>query len=338
MRVGLWLPTFAPGTVVGADTKVVELARLAERCGLDGLWVIDHMLPTTGEVHSGSWYDPIVSLAAAAAVTERVELGTASLVAGPRHPVALAKQVASLAALAGPRVTMGVSSGWAPEEYECFGYRLAERGVRTDEVAAVLRQLLETAPVDSPGPRYPFENVRLVPRPRWRIPILVGGGSRVPESGSVADRAYLATSVLERIKRFDGWLAPCAGDEAMTLADLALVNEAVGNREFRRVHVQWTHIVDTDDTDRALAEQIPAFGRVMGDRSVENLRASYLTGSLADITDRVARIAAAGFDDIIIGPVESTAAQVELISELASAVDGTIRVPAGISGEQGPCR
>ena len=128
MRVGLWLPTFAADTVTAADTRVVELARLAERCGLDGLWAIDHMLPTTGEVHSGSWYDPIVSLTAAAAVTESLELGTASLVAGPRHPVALAKQVASLAALAGPRVTIGVSSGWAPEEYECFGYRLIERG------------------------------------------------------------------------------------------------------------------------------------------------------------------------------------------------------------------
>ena len=250
MRISLWLPTFAADTVATADAKVVELARLAEGCGLDGLWVIDHMLPTTGEVHSGSWYDPIVSLAAAAAVTERLELGTASLVAGPRHPVALAKQVASLAALAGPRVTIGLSSGWAPEEYECFGYRLEERGDRTDEVAAVLRRLLETAPVASPGPRYPFANVRLVPRPRWRIPILVGGGSRVPESGSAADRPYMAASVLERIKRFDGWLAPCAGDESMTLADLAAVNEAVGDREFRRVHVQWTHIVDTDDTDR----------------------------------------------------------------------------------------
>ena len=265
MRVGLWLPTFAADTVTAADTGVVELARLAERCGLDGLWVIDHMLPTTREVHSGSWYDPIVSLTAAAAVTESLELGTASLVAGPRHPVALAKQVASLAALAGPRVTIGVSSGWAPEEYECFGYRLTERGERTDEVAAVLRLLLETAPVDSPGPRYPFQAVRLVPRPRWRIPILIGGGSRTPESGSAADRPHMAASVLERIKRFDGWLAPCAGDESMTLADLALVNEAVGDRPFRRVHVQWTHIVDTDDTDRALAEQVPAFGRVMGE-------------------------------------------------------------------------
>ena len=333
MRISLWLPTFAADTVATADARVVDLARLAEGCGLDGLWVIDHMLPTTDEVHSGSWYDPIVSLAAAAAVTERLELGTASLVAGPRHPVALAKQVASLAALAGPRVTIGLSSGWAPEEYECFGYRLKERGDRTDEVAAVLRQLLETAPVDSPGPRYPFENVRLVPRPRWRIPILVGGGSRTPESGSAADRPHMAASVLERIKRFDGWLAPCAGDESMTLADLALVNEAVGDREFRRVHVQWTHIVDTDDTDRALAEQIPAFGRVMGDRSIENLRASYLTGSWTDITDRALRIAAAGFDDMIVGPVESTAAQVELISELASVVGGAIRVPAGASCE-----
>ena len=333
MRIGLWLPTFAADTVAAADTGVVNLARLAERCGLAGLWVIDHMLPTKGEVHSGSWYDPIVSLAAAAAVTERLELGTASLVAGPRHPVALAKQVASLAALAGPRVTVGVSSGWAPEEYECFGYQLAERGERTDEVAAVLRRLLEAAPVDSPGPRYPFENVTLVPRPRWRIPILVGGGSRTPESGSAADRAHMAASVLARIERFDGWLAPCAGDEAMTLADLALVNEAVGDRPFRRVHVQWTHIVDTDDTDLALAEQIPAFGRVMGDRSAANLRASYLTGSLSDIADRVSRIAAAGFDDVIVGPVESTPEQVELISELASAVNGTVPVPAGAASK-----
>ncbi|MEQ8718258.1 MAG: LLM class flavin-dependent oxidoreductase [Acidimicrobiales bacterium] len=331
MRLGLWLPTFGSDSVGGANHTVGSLASRAEDAGFDSLWVIDHLLPSGAEVHTGAWLDPVVALAAAAAVTERLELGTASLVAGPRHPVMLAKQIASLAVLAGPRLTVGLSSGWMASEYEIFGFELRERGPRTDEVAESLRRLLE-GPASSVGPFYPFDEITIAPRPGWRVPIVVAGGGRVPDSGSSNDLPQMADPVLRRICRFDGWLAPCAGDEALTLQELAIVNRAVGDRPFRRLHVQWTHVVDTADRDEALAAQLPLVRRVMGhERPTENLVASYLLGSVDDICARMERIAAAGFDDLIVGPVSNDPEQVDLIAEVARSA-GAGGAPAGHVG------
>ena len=83
------------------------------------------------------------------------------------------------------------------------------------------------------------------------------------------------------------------------------------------VHVQWVHVVDTDDTDRALAEQFPAFRSMKGDwHTDEHLRASFLMGSVGDIRERLVVLADAGLDEIVIGPVTRDPAQIELLDEL----------------------
>jgi alkanesulfonate monooxygenase SsuD/methylene tetrahydromethanopterin reductase-like flavin-dependent oxidoreductase (luciferase family) len=322
VRIGLWLPTFATGPVEGADRTVAEGARRAEELGFDSIWTIDHLLPTVG-VHATSWYDPLIALAHAAATTERVELGTASLVAGIRHPIALAKQLASLAALAGPRVALGAGSGWYPPEYEALGYRIQERRGRTDECLQAIRGLLDNSSSAFEGRFWSFEETALVPRPTWHLPILVAGGSRLPEAGSDHDRPTMARSVLERIVAHDGWLAPCAGSEELTLRDLETVRTAVErdrvtDSEFRYAHVQWTYVIDTDDRERALAEQLGPFRELSGpERSPDQLAECYLMGSIADIRARIERMRAAGFDELIIGPANADPEQLELIAEVA---------------------
>jgi alkanesulfonate monooxygenase SsuD/methylene tetrahydromethanopterin reductase-like flavin-dependent oxidoreductase (luciferase family) len=322
MKIGLWLPTFARPTVSVADLRVGESAARAERLGFASLWTIDHLLPAY-TVHASSWYDPFLSLATAAAATMQIQLGTASLVAGVRHPFALAKQVATLAALAGPRVALGASSGWYAGEYDLFGYSIRERRGRTDECLAALRELLDKDAVTFEGKYWRFSEAALVPRPNWHVPILIGGGSRLPEAGSEHDRPYLAESVLARILRYDGWLAPCAGSEQLTLHDLEVVRTALSDRPggsdaFRLVHVQWTHVVDSDDGDRAVREQLPHLRALMGaNRSDEHLLECYLTGSREDIADRIARMRSAGFDELVIGPVTADQEQIELIHDVA---------------------
>lgn len=328
MRVGLWLPTFAPTTVSSADVSIGRLAARAEQLGFDSLWTLDHLLPTE-MVHSASWYDPLMVLAHAAATTERIELGTASLVVGFRHPVWLAKQLATLAALAGPRVTLGASSGWFAKEYEVFGYSIDERGGRTDECLKAVRALLDQTAVTFSGRFWSFADVTIVPRPTWHVPILVGGGSRIADAGSEHDFAFLAGSVLRRICMNDGWLAPCSGDESLTFSDLKVVREAAkatAKHGLRCVQIQWTHIVDTDDREKALASQLPALRKVMGAQRQElELEKTYLTGSLSDIRSHIERLALAGFDDLVIGPVTSDPAQLELIAAVT-------RDSAGVSG------
>jgi alkanesulfonate monooxygenase SsuD/methylene tetrahydromethanopterin reductase-like flavin-dependent oxidoreductase (luciferase family) len=320
MRIGLWLPTFAPSTAATPDHTPTLAAKRAEQLGFNSIWTLDHLLPAS-QVHSTSWYDPLIALAAAAAVTETIELGTASLVVGFRHPFALAKQLASLAALAGPRVSLGASSGWYEGEYHLFGIDMSERGRRTDECLRALRQLLDRPSVTFHGRYWQLDDVSLVPRPGWRLPILVGGGSRMPEAGSAYDRPSLARSVLTRILEHDGWLAPCSGREDLTLTDLATVQQAVadaGKPNFRYLHVQWLHIVETDDREAALDAQLPAFRQIMGaDRSDRHLSECYLTGSLDDISERIQRLRNAGFDDLILGPVTNDPKQLELIADVA---------------------
>jgi alkanesulfonate monooxygenase SsuD/methylene tetrahydromethanopterin reductase-like flavin-dependent oxidoreductase (luciferase family) len=323
MRIGLWIPTFAQGAVDGGTDDLRDNAIRAEQLGFDSLWAIDHMLPTTG-VHESSWHDPLISLAHAAAVTGRIELGTAALVAGVRHPVALAKQLGTLAALAGDRVALGAGSGWFPPEYEAFGYRIEERRGRTDECLRALRGLLDNDVFGFDGRHWSFEPLSIVPRPRWRLPILVAGGSRLPEAGSAHDRPTMAASVLARIVEHDGWLAPCAGSEELTAADLELVRDAVrarrgGDEGFRCLHVQWTHVVPTNDRERALAEQLPRFREsIAGDRSSAHLTDCYLLGSVDEIRARIERVRRAGFDDLVIGPVTPDPEQIELIHEVAN--------------------
>jgi alkanesulfonate monooxygenase SsuD/methylene tetrahydromethanopterin reductase-like flavin-dependent oxidoreductase (luciferase family) len=283
--------------------------------------VIDHPL-AGAEIHATSWHDPLITLAAAAGCTERVRLGTAVLVAGIRHPVALAKQVAGLACLAGDRVVLGAASGWYAKEYEVFGWRIGERRARTDECLAAVRRLLEGSGVSFAGEHWRFQDATIQPRPAWRVPILIGGGTRLPGAGSDHDVARLAGSVLARIVAWDGWIAPCAGDEAATLRDLTAVDRALAaagrvGDPFRRVHVQWVHLVDTDDRERALREQLPAFRRTLGGwHSDQHLTSTYLTGSLGDIRGRLRRLADAGFDEVVLGPVTRDLRQVELLAGL----------------------
>jgi alkanesulfonate monooxygenase SsuD/methylene tetrahydromethanopterin reductase-like flavin-dependent oxidoreductase (luciferase family) len=328
MRISLWLPTFTHGEP--DFTRLPERARLAERLGFDGVYLLDHLLPITG-VHASAWLDTTVGLAMLASSTERVTIGTASMVVGFRHPVLLAKQLASLAVLAGPRVVLGAGSGWYAAEFESMGHRIEERAGRTDECLEALRLLLTGDNVTYEGGFWSFRNVTIEPRPRFPIPVLVAGGSRTPGAGSDHDRPVMVESVLKRILRWEGWLAPCAGSDDLTLHDLEAVrrglHEQVGERQrpFRLAQVQWTHLVDTDDREAALRVQLPLFRSLMGgEHGDRHFTQSYLLGSIDDVRRRVGRLREAGFEELIVGPVTHEPAQMELIADVfrAAAADG----------------
>jgi len=139
MRLGVHLPQFrAPveGAVLGA------FARDAEDAGADDLWVSDHViLPSGSTSPPESFHDALTVLTWAAASTRRAGLGTSVLVAPHRHPVLLAKSLASLDALSGGRVVLGIGSGWMEPEFAALGVPFRERGRRTDEAIAVCRAL-----------------------------------------------------------------------------------------------------------------------------------------------------------------------------------------------------
>lgn len=122
----------------------VEIARAAEAGGFAALYVRDIPLrvPSFGDV--GQTYDPWVFLTYMAAHTSRIALGTAAAVLPVRHPLHLAKTVASLDQISGGRFLLGVASGDRPEEFRAFGVEQGERGEKFRETLTVMTHALTT--------------------------------------------------------------------------------------------------------------------------------------------------------------------------------------------------
>ena len=138
--VGVFLPTFT-GASGRTGTELAAFARRAEDLGFDSVWATDHLLHQS-RFYAVPWLDPIVSLTYVAATTSRLRLGTSVLVLPTRHPVVLAKEIATLQALADERYILGVGTGWDDREFQAVGQSRADRGGRTDESIAIISRLL----------------------------------------------------------------------------------------------------------------------------------------------------------------------------------------------------
>src|SRR5919197_6080483 len=139
MEVGVGLPATVPGT---RGELVLEWARWEEGGPFASLGVLDHVAYDN--------YDPFVALAAAAAVTTRPRLVTMVVIAPLRGPALLAKQAASLDALSGGRLTLGLAIGARHEDYDVAGIDHRDRGRRFDEQLAYLRDLWEDGGIGPP--------------------------------------------------------------------------------------------------------------------------------------------------------------------------------------------
>jgi probable F420-dependent oxidoreductase len=188
MDFGICLPQFGPATLDG----VTRSARQAEDLGFADVWVSDHVGVPVGAPHPPAFLlDALTTLSFAAAATQRIGLGTSVLVLPLRHPVPLAKQVATLDALSGERVRLGVGAGWLEGEFDACGVPFMGRGARMDESLDVLRACWGSSPASFAGPTVQFEDLRMKPLPQRPIPVWVGGHT---------DRA-----LRRAIERGDGW-------------------------------------------------------------------------------------------------------------------------------------
>ena len=144
MRWGVLLPTF--DALGSGSLPVAAAARRAEELGFDSLWAGDHLLGPAPVL------DALCCLSAAAAVTERVEVGLSVLQLGLRHLVWTAKQLVTIDILAPGRLRIGVGVGGEfPEEFLAAGADRQSRGRRLDEMLEVLPDLLEGRAVDHAG-------------------------------------------------------------------------------------------------------------------------------------------------------------------------------------------
>jgi probable F420-dependent oxidoreductase len=182
--------------------------RMAEAAGVESVWTVEHPIVAENceKLYSYSddgtppfhpdleMCDPLEWLAFAAGVTDRLKLGTGVLLLPLHAPIILAKRVATLDALSGGRVLLGVGIGWQKEEYAAARIPYEERGKRLDDGIAAVRALWNHSPASYHGPYYDFERVHSDPKPHQKggVPILIGGSTDVAarRAGRLGDGFY----------------------------------------------------------------------------------------------------------------------------------------------------
>jgi probable F420-dependent oxidoreductase len=209
--------------------QMAAVAVRAEALGFESVWVAEHLV-FPAEIRSRYPYaaegvppinpatpllDPLLVLMQVAARTARIRLGTNVYILPLRHPIAVARMVATLDVLSGGRVSFGVGLGWLEEEFTAVGIDFATRAARTREAIRALRALW-TEDVPAFAGRYvAFPPVRFEPKPvqRPHPPILVGGESEAAlrRAAALGDGWYgvghTPDSAAARVRRLQALLA-----------------------------------------------------------------------------------------------------------------------------------
>ena len=158
----------------GSGHEWREKCRRVEALGYDTLLVADHFPRGLG---------PFAALATAAAVTDRIRVGTFVFANDFRHPAVLAKEAATIDLLSVGRFEVGIGAGWLRSEYEATGIPFDRAGVRIDRLAEaipLIKRLWTEDNVTAQGPFYQVNDLSITPRPVQAPypPLLVGGGGQ----------------------------------------------------------------------------------------------------------------------------------------------------------------
>jgi probable F420-dependent oxidoreductase len=190
--------------------QLPELARICEGLGFHGVFVADHLYypvklesrypytedgipPFDAETE---WPEAWAAISAMAAVTTTLRFTTGTYIAPLRHPLVVAKAVATASALSQGRVALGAGAGWAKEEYDQLGESFRTRGARLDEMLEILRKVWAGGMVEHHGRYYDFDPLQMVPKPPAQVPIYIAGKSE---------------PALRRAARNDGWFGSGEG-------------------------------------------------------------------------------------------------------------------------------
>jgi probable F420-dependent oxidoreductase len=176
MRLGCDLPYFSdPG-------EIRAFAEAVEEIGYDHIGFSEHVAGSRATEYpsfftlSDPWHETFTLLGFLAAVTDRITLSSAMLLATLRSPVLVAKQAAEIDLLSKQRLRLGLSVGWNREEQVALGVDPATRGARLDEMVPLLRRLWTEDEVTHAGEHYALDRIGLHPQPARAIPIWMGGG------------------------------------------------------------------------------------------------------------------------------------------------------------------
>lgn len=207
MKFGIRIPPPQMGPIADPDF-IVRYAQLVERLGFESLWAIDHAVmhaeydsrypyKTTGRTPlpaDSNMPDPLIMMSFIAGVTERIRLGTSMLILPQRHPIILAKEVASLDQYSKGRITLGIGVGWVEEEVETMKQNFGDRGRRANEWIEIMKALWSQDVSEYEGEYFQFRGVISNPKPAQAggVPLMIGGHSvaAARRAGRYGDEFY----------------------------------------------------------------------------------------------------------------------------------------------------
>jgi probable F420-dependent oxidoreductase len=271
VRIGIQLPE------VERDVRwpeYVAMARAAEECGFDSIWLGDHLLYDAPE--RGPW-EAWTLLSALAAVTERVKLGPLVACAGFRPPAVLAKMAATVDEVSGGRLVLGIGAGWNEREFAAYGIPFDRRVSRFEEAFAIVRGLLAGERVTLHGSFHSAEDAVLLPRPARQVPLMIGSNG-----------PRMLAAALPHVSSWNTWYV----DYGNTAEGFAALNARISEAAERAGR-------DPAEIERSACAHV-----VLDPANPERtLEVPPIAG--ADVAARVRELGEAGADEVIIvaGPI-----------------------------------
>ena len=295
MKIGVALPA----QVAGVTRKdVLGFAERAERRGLDSVWVLDRLVYES--------LAPLPLLAAAAAVTERVRLGTSILLATLWNPMLLAKEVASIQRLSDGRLILGMAVGARESDFQAVGVSMKQRRRRLEETVALVRQAAAGQAVDHQGQAFQVR-VGPVALPATPAPPIWLGG-------------FVADAVRRAVRLGDGFILGGRGPEyARETVPQVRKAAAEAGRDVKSFTIAaLCYGCFGSSAERAVQTMSDYIQGYYGRLIFDPPKAS-ICGGVAEGVARLKEYAALDLDTLVVVPVTRDPEQVDRLAEAVAA-------------------
>ena len=275
MKFSIWASMERPWA------EIKTLASAIEADGWDGLWYADHYMPNTedGEPAAGDVHECYAMLAALAATTSRIRLGSLVTPTTMNHPALIANRAATIDRISNGRFVLGMGAGWQVNEHKAFGIDLFEAGPRVDrfaEAIEIVSRMLSEERVSFTGKHFTITNAPCEPKPvQSPLPILVGtGGPR------------MLRLTARFAQEWNTWGTPDTAAPVMKNLVAACEKEGRDPATIRKSVQALVFITPDEATTESLRSKVPI------ERSI--------VGTTSQLVDEVKRYVDLGFDEICV--------------------------------------
>jgi alkanesulfonate monooxygenase len=294
MKGKIGLAFVNPAPFITPD-QVINFAEKCEAIGVDSMWTIDRIAYDNLE--------PLSVLAAAAATTKKIRLGTSVLLGNLRHPSHLAKIVATLDFISNGRMTLGLGFGSRESDYKAVEIPFEKRGSRAVEQVNLIKRLWTEENVTHKGRFFNVESLSIGPRPIQKsIPIWTGGSAEVAlkRAGTWADGFICGSSAIP--------------DFAETWEKVAAYARAAGRNPDQIEKAGLTFMAINDNAAEAVKRvedyMMRYYGKLRGE-----VASTSLVGSPNAIAERIGTFFSRGLNTLIIGVADPDPSQLDRFGE-----------------------